>query len=182
MRRTGWASSRNRLALFSLTLSVLLASQLTPADAQSRASFLVPGTMTVSSTSFMAYPLLANTDPNPLAPLTLLNSASKQFFFVKNGGNRDLTAFTMTISVTPGTTVALTRCDINVLFTANNTCATGTQTIVYGNTTAPVVTTISLSIPVGSWYHFQETPGKKTVPTVNISLSSSQIVHFATNS
>lgn len=168
-----------RFTLFSIV--VLFLTTFTPSWAVNTSRFVVPQITSVSSGSFKLYPIDTNTAGNPGAPITMLNSASKQFFFVKNGGDYQTTAFTLTVASTVSTTVALTRCAINVEFTANNTCATGTQVIVYGNTTAPVSTLISLTIPVGSWYHFQVTPGKKTVPSASVTVSSSQITHNGTS-
>lgn len=169
--------ARYRLTSICLMSTVILAASFTASYAGNSSRFAVPGSTSISTATFKMYPIDTYTAANPGAPITMLNSASKQFFFVKNGGTLQATAFTLTVSSTVATTVALTRCAINVEFTANNTCATGTQVTVYGNTTAPVTTLITLTIPVGSWYHFQVTPGKKTVPSASVTISSTQITN-----
>ncbi|CAB4536870.1 unannotated protein [freshwater metagenome] len=172
--------NRNRLTLVILAVALSLSSSLSIAYATNSSRFIVPNTTTISTGKFVLYPVDTTTAGNPAAPLVLLDSASKQFFYTVNGGNFQSTAFTLTISSSQSTTIALTRCALNVKFTANNTCASGSQVTVYGNTTAPVVTTITLTIPAGSWYHFQLTPGKKTRPTASITLSSLQITNNGT--
>ncbi len=169
--------TKYRATSISLILTLFLATTLTVSYAGNSSRFVVPGNTSISTATFKMYPIDTFTAANPGAPITLLNSASKQFFFVKNGGTLQATAFTLVISSTVATTIALTRCAINVEFTANNTCASGSQVVVYGNTNAPVTTLITLTIPVGSWYHFQLTPGKKTVPTASVTISSTQITH-----
>ena len=169
---------KRRFSLISLLLVAVISTHLANAYATVSSRFVAPGPLPITTGTFILFPANTSSATNTQSALALLNSVSKQFFYVKNGGTFTTTAFTLTLSAgSPATNFALTRCDLNVSFIANNTCATGTQTVVYANTTAPVSTLITLNIPVGSWYHFQETPSKKMVPTVSVAISSNQIVN-----
>ena len=156
---------------FLISSITFLPSLLIPAQAITRATaYNSSGTLAVSSGTFILYATTSPTGANPGGPLTLSKTANDQFFYLRNTGTLDIAGFNLTITTSPLQTFTLSRCALNVAFTAANTCATGSPTTV---TISGGV--VSLTVPANSWYAIDFAPKKSTTPTISVSVSSAQI-------
>lgn len=128
----------------------------------------------LNTASFVVYATNSTSGANPNgAPLTLSYTRDAQYFYVRNTGTVDITGFSLavTYSVTPART-EFYRCEVGVVFSALNTCASGIRTTIATNSG---LVTIPIPLPPNSWVAFELDPKKLTTPTVNVSVSSSQI-------
>ena len=138
------------------------------------------GVLSVGTGTFIAYATTSSSGAKPNAPLTLLNSNGAQYFYIRNTGTIAITAVTVNLSYTSSTgATTFQHCNAQVVFSALNTCASGTSTSLSTSGTFA----FSLSIQPNSWYEFELDPNKKTTPTISVTVSSSQIrPGFTTNS
>jgi hypothetical protein len=103
----------------------------------------------------------------------VINGRAK-VFFIKNTGSFGVTRFTLTLSLPSNTNIAnFRRCNINVYFTANDVCGSGSYSSLTINEN--VATTIILNLPPNSYYAFQIRQNKNTTMTVSVSVSSTNI-------
>lgn len=151
-------------------MEVLSAGAVPQAIANSSSSN--PAGLSIGTGSFIAYAATSPTGPNPGgAALTLTKSAAAQYFYVRNTGTIDITSFSIAVTYDTGPgPVTLDRCDVGVSFSGVNTCSTGSKTAM------PIVSGVmTLSLPPNSWVEFELDPKKNVLPTISVSVSSSQI-------
>lgn len=128
--------------------------------------------LSIGTGSFIVYATSSPSGPNPGGvALTLSKTSYAQYFYVRNTGNIDVARFSITISYDAGPgTVTLDRCNVGVSFTALNTCASGNKTAMSISNGV-----LTLSVPSNTWFSFELDPQKTVLPTINVSVSSSQI-------
>jgi len=165
--------TRAALLAFLVAVFTFFPSELIPADARPTAVTQNDLSATsISSATFVVYATTTPTGANPGGtPLTLNNTSSAQYFYVRNTGTVSVDRFSMSITYSVGSgSVTIDRCNVNVAFSGTNTCATGAKTSM--TISAGVLT---LSIPPNSWFAFELDPKKTVTPTVSVSVSSTQI-------
>ncbi len=145
-------------------------NQLDVADAAALGR--VTATTSFSSASFRLHATSSAAGAITGAALILSNSNAKQFFYIRNTGTMQINSYTMTVTGSAsGSSFNYRRCNANVAFTAADTCASGSPTTF---TLSSNVAT--LTIPAGTNFHIQIAPNKTTTPTINISVSRSQVI------
>lgn len=160
---------------FLVACMTLIPSNLNPADANlAAAAQNTSSPQSMSSATFVVYATSSSSGANPQGvALTLSNTRDAQYFYVRNTGTVNIMAFSISVtySVTPART-EFYQCDAGVVFSALNTCASGTRTTLTNSTN-----TIALSNPLSpnSWIAFELDPKKLTTPTISVSVSSTQI-------
>lgn len=125
----------------------------------------------ISTGTIIAYPSASTSGANPNGTaLTLANTSLPQYFYVLNAGSIEIVSVTITISYS-STTAKKTflHCGQNVLFSATNTCASGSPVTVAGSGS------VSLNLTPGSWYAFEIDAKKVVTPTISVSVSSAEI-------
>ncbi len=168
-----------RIALASAVVGALslAPTQLSPADASAsaKASNAVVST-SIGTGTYVVYPTATSSGANPNGTaLTLNNSPSAQYFFVRNTGDKAINSFTFSQTHTGTPTFTFKRCSVGVLF-SGSVCASG-----------PVATTISeglvtLSMASGTWVEIQITPSKNTTPTITAQVAATNLTHTPINS
>jgi hypothetical protein len=134
-----------------------------------------PSTLSLSTGRMAIYAGDTYTATNPFGALTTpIASNTNKFFYIINSGNFGLSRFTVTLTLPVGTSIAnLRRCGLNIVFVADNTCASG------GNTSLTIsansATTFILTLPAGSFYALQLRQNRNTNLVVNISANSAHI-------
>ncbi len=134
-----------------------------------------PSTLAISTGSMAIFAGDSYTATNPFGVLVtpVINGRAK-VFFIKNTGSFGVTRFVLTLSLPSNTNIAnFRRCNINVYFSANDKCKTGSHTSLTINEN--VATTIILNLPPNSYYAFQIRQNKNTNMTVSVSASSTNI-------
>lgn len=102
-------------------------------------------------------------------------------FWINNSGSLGLTKFTITVSLPTNSNVnSFRRCDLNVSFVGNNTCASGT--VANFALTPGAAKSFSISLPAMGFYSFQIIQNKTGTMTVSTSVSSVDIVKMTTHS
>jgi hypothetical protein len=154
-----------------LTLA-LIQPPIASADIKATAS---PSTLSVSTGTMAIFAGDSYTATNPFGTFNtpVINGRAK-VFFIKNTGSFGVTRFTLTLSLPSNTNIAnFRRCNINVYFTANDVCGSGSYSSLTINEN--VATTIILNLPPNSYYAFQIRQNKNTTMTVSVSVSSTNI-------
>ena len=166
---------RAALSSFLIASLTFFPMSLTPADALLSATTGNFGTpLSTGTASFVLFATNSSGGANPNGvALTLSNSTSAQYFYVRNTGSVAISAFSLSVTYTstPSRT-DFYRCEAEVVFSARNTCASGIRTTV---TTSSGVAVVSMSLLPNSWVAFEIDPKKLTTPTIGASVSSSQI-------
>ena len=130
------------------------------------------GTLSVSTGTFILYAAGASDTANTHTTYTLGNGGSVQHFYIINGGSFAITAFSLSVTDSSSGTITLTRCPVNTTYSKKGTCTGG----ITPTSVTPVAGTVTLSIPVGSWYEIEFNPQEgATAPIVSVAVSSSQI-------
>jgi hypothetical protein len=134
-----------------------------------------PSALSVSTGSMAVFAGDSYTATNPFgALLTPVINGRAKVFFIKNTGDFGVSRFTLTLSLPTGTNIANFRyCSINVYFTANDVCGSGSYSSLTINEN--VATAIILTLPPNSYYAFQIRQNKNTNMTVSVSASSANI-------
>ena len=167
--------TRTAFSAFLVACMTLIPSTLNPAGADLAAAAqntISPQSM--SSASFVVYATSSASGANPNGvALTLSYTRDPQYFYVRNTGTVDITAFSIivTYTVTPART-EFYQCDMGVVFIALATCASGIRTTLT-NSTRTIL--LSNPLPPNSFVAFELDPKKLTTPTVSVSVTSTQI-------
>jgi hypothetical protein len=134
-----------------------------------------PSALSVSTGSMAVFAGDSYTATNPFgALLTPVINGRAKVFFIKNTGDFGVSRFALTLSLPTGTNIANFRyCSINVYFTANDVCGSGSYSSLTINEN--VATAIILTLPPNSYYAFQIRQNKNTNMTVSVSASSANI-------
>ena len=170
------SSNRRTASLVAAVMSALTLALIPPpiASAADKAT-ANPSTLSVSTGSMAIFAGDSYTATNPFGALItpVINGRAK-VFFIKNTGSFGVSRFTLTLSLPAGTNVANFRyCAINVHFTANDVCGSGSYSSLTINEN--VATAIILNLPPNSYYAFQIRQNKNTNMTVSVSASSTHI-------
>lgn len=169
---------RNRKAasLVAAVMGVFLLAPIQPpiasADVKATAN---PSTISISTGAMAIFAGDSYTATNPFSALTtpVVNGRAK-VFYIKNTGNFGVSRFTITLTLPSGTNIInLRRCAINVTFSANDTCASGSYTNL--SISANLATTFILNLPASSFYALQIRQNKNTNMIVSVSASSANI-------
>lgn len=170
------SSNRRTASLVAAVMSALTLALIQPpiasADIKATAS---PSTLSVSTGTMAIFAGDSYTATNPFGTFNtpVINGRAK-VFFIKNTGSFGVTRFTLTLSLPSNTNIAnFRRCNINVYFTANDVCGSGSYSSLTINEN--VATTIILNLPPNSYYAFQIRQNKNTTMTVSVSVSSTNI-------
>lgn len=157
------------LISFFLLLDTLAPASLTYAQAGASAG-TVSASTSLSTARFIAYATTSTSGPNPLSALVLSNSSGSQDFYIRNTGTLALLSLTIALSYSssPGTTTFF-RCSAGVSFTGSS-CASGPTKVSVSQSGS-----VTLAFAANTWYAFQLNPTNKIVPTINVSVSSTQI-------
>ncbi len=103
--------------------------------------------------------------------LVLSNTDARQYFYLINSGSLPISGFMLSVTGSANnSTFAFRRCEANAVFTGPNACSAG----------VPIAITLasdeaSFSIPLNSTFHIQIIANKITTPTINVSVSRSQV-------
>lgn len=170
--------SRNRrtASLVAAVMGAFLLAPIQPpiASAAIKAT-AIPSTLSISTGSMAIFAGDSYTATNPFGALVtpVINGRAK-VFFIKNTGSFGVSRFTLTLSLPNGTNIANFRyCSINVYFTANDVCGSGSYSSLTINEN--VATAIILTLPANSYYAFQIRQNKNTNMTVSVSASTANI-------
>jgi hypothetical protein len=170
--------SRNRrtASLVAAVMGAFLLAPIQPPIASAAVKATAnPSTLSISIGSMAIFAGDSYTATNPFGALItpVINGRAK-FFFIKNTGSFGVSRFTLTLSLPAGTNIANFRyCSINVHFTANDICGSGSYSALTINEN--VATAIVLSLPANSYYAFQIRQNKNTNMTVSVSASTANI-------
>ena len=171
MSSNRWTASLVAAVMSALTLA-LIQPPIASAAIKATAS---PSTLSVSTGTMAIFAGDSFTANNPFAALItpVINGRAK-VFFIKNTGSFGVSRFTLTLSLPAGTNITNFRyCNINVYFTANDVCGSGSYSSLTINEN--VATAIILNLPPNSYYAFQIRQNKNTNMTVSVSASSTHI-------
>ena len=92
-------------------------------------------------------------------------------FYVNNSGSLAVSRFVLTINLPNNSNISAFRsCTINVAFSGNNVCASGSSTLL-SNPNSGSAATYILALPGNSFYSFQITQNKSGTMTVDASAS-----------
>lgn len=170
--------SRNRrtASLVAAVMGAFLLAPIQPPIATAAVKATAnPSTLSISTGSMAIFAGDSYTATNPFGALItpVINGRAK-VFFIKNTGDFGVSRFTLTLSLPAGTNIANFRyCAINVYFTANDVCGSGSYSSLTINEN--VATAIVLSLPPNSFYAFQIRQNKNTNMTVSVSASTANI-------
>jgi hypothetical protein len=131
-----------------------------------------PSTLSISTGSMAVFAADTYTATNPFGALTtpIINGRAKVFYLI-NGGNYGTSRWTITLTLPAGTNIQnFRRCDLNVNFTANDICGSGSYTAL--TISASTATTFIINLPAGSFYALQLRQNKNTNLLVSVSVSS----------
>ena len=170
------ASRSRTTSLVAAVMGALLIAPIQPpiAYAANKAT-ATHSLQTISTGSMAVFAADTYTATNPMAALVtpIVNGRAK-FFYLINGGDFGVSRWTITLTLPNGTNIAnFRRCDLNVNFTANDVCETGTFTAL--TISASTATTFIITLPAGSFYALQLRQNKNTNMTVSVSASSAFI-------
>lgn len=166
---------RNRRAasLVAAVMGALLLAPIQPPIASAAIKATAnPSTLSVSTGSMAIFAGDTFTATNPFGALTtpIINGRAKVFYLI-NGGDYGVSRWTITLTLPAGTNIQnFRRCDINVNFTANDICGSGSYTAL--TISASTATTFVINLPAGSFYALQLRQNKNTNLVVSISASS----------
>jgi hypothetical protein len=112
---------------------------------------------------------------------TTVSNGNPKTFYVNNSGSIGVSAFAFIVTLPNNSNVFyFKRCALNVSFTGNNTCSTGTPVNV--TMTPGVSTSYILSLPANSFYSYQISQNKSGTMVVNTYANISHAVTGTTNS
>ena len=170
------SSNRRTASLVAAVMSALTLALIQPPIASAAVKATAnPSTLSVSTGSMAIFAGDSYTATNPFGALItpVINGRAK-VFFIKNTGSFGVSRFTLTLSLPAGTNIAnFRRCNINVYFTANDVCGSGSYSPLTINEN--VATAIILNLPPNSYYAFQIRQNKNTNMTVSVIASSTHI-------
>jgi len=135
-----------------------------------------------STSSIAVFPSGTQTYTNTAAAFTtsISNGVAKNFF-INNGGTRSISQFSFTVSLPANANISyFRRCNLGVLFTGANTCASGSTTNI--PITAGTEITLTLPLVQGTFYQFKIIQNKTGSMTVNTRVNSTSIVAVTSNS
>ena len=168
--------NRRSTSLVAAAMGALMLAPIQPPIASAALKATAnPSTLSISTGSMAVFAGDSYTATNPFGALItpVINGRAK-FFFIKNSGSFGVSRFTLTLSLPAGTSIAnFRRCAINVYFSANDVCASGSYSSLTINEN--VATVIILDLPPNSYYAFQIRQNKNTNMTVSVSASSANI-------
>ena len=155
----------------SLILLSVLATTSGVASANTIATSAAGLTSTISSASIIVYPTTSTTGSNPEGTaLILANTNQAQYFYIRNTGSVRIVSISIDVSYSStGAKTSFLHCGQDVLFSALNTCASGTTTLI------PNSGSINLDLSPGNWYAFELDTKKTVTPTISVTVSTSQI-------
>lgn len=149
--------------------------------------------LSIQSGNLLVFATQTQSFTNPMAALNLTvglkdkidkdePDKSVAFFWVNNGGNLTVSQFTMTITLPLNANVSkFSRCDLNVSFIAENTCASGSPTDLLAPVSGSPVTHI-LTLPGSGFYSFELDQNKAGTLIVSTSASLSYVSGSVSNS
>lgn len=111
---------------------------------------------------------------------SISNGVAKDFY-INNGGSRSISQFSFTVTLPASSNVSyFRRCNLGVVFTGANSCASGSTT----NIPITPGTEITLTLPLvqGTFYQFRIIQNKTGTITVNTRVNSASIVATTSNS
>lgn len=170
------ASRSRTTSLVAAVMGALLIAPIQPpiAYAANKAT-ATHSALTVSTGTMAVFAADTYTATNPMAALVtpVINGRAKVFHLI-NSGDFGVSRWTITLTLPNGTSIAnFRRCDLNVLFIANDVCQSGTYTAL--TISASTATTFVITLPAGSFYALQIRQNKNTNMTVSVSASSAFI-------
>jgi hypothetical protein len=169
-------SNRMASSLVAAVMGALLIAPIQPPSASAAPKALATNSVLSISTGSMAiYAEDTYTASNPFSGLTtpVTNGHAKVFYLI-NSGNFGVSRFTITLVLPAGTNIQnFRRCNLNVHFTANDVCGSGSYTALTIN--ANSATTFVLTLPSNSFYALQLRQNKNTNLLINVSASSAFI-------
>jgi hypothetical protein len=131
--------------------------------------------LNISTGSMAIFAADTYTASNPMSALTtpIINGRAKVFYLI-NSGDFGVSRWTITLTLPAGTNIQnFRRCDLNVNFTANDVCGSGSYTAL--TISASTATTFVINLPAGSFYALQLRQNKNTNLVVSVSASSAFI-------
>lgn len=175
--RTVKISNLSRLSLVLVIVGTVSIVPIQLEVANAAAFGRVTATTSFSSATFSLHATTTVGGAITGSALVLSNSNAKQFFYIRNTGTMQINSYTMTVTGSAsGSSFTYRRCNANVAFTADDTCASGSPTTL---TLSSNVAT--LTIPAGINFHIQIAPNKTTTPTIGIAVSRSQVIAGTTS-
>lgn len=110
-----------------------------------------------------------------------ISNGVERVFFLNNGGSRAVSKFYITVTLPSSSNVSyFRRCNLGVLFSGSNTCASGSTTNIPITPGSEI--TFTLPLVQGTFYQFKIIQNKTGTITVNSRVNSTDIVATSTNS
>ena len=161
MRRARYTS------LVAAVMGVALVAPIQPPVASATPAATTDHILTINSGSIQVFATATQTFTNTgTAFSTSLTNGTAKTWFVNNGGNLTVSRFLMTITLPNNSNIsAFRRCGLNIAFTGNNVCASGSSTTLT-NPTSGVSMTYTISLPGSGFYSFQIVQNKSGTMTV----------------
>ena len=154
----------------SLAPTLLLSAEAALSARTSNASALSVGTGT-----FKIYPS-TTVGGAASGAITLINSTTAQFVFIKNSGTINTAKYTNIVTWAAGKTTTLKNCPLNTTFSSANKCSDNSTPVTIATGTASgTAFVVTFTIPAGSYLPISVTPSGTDTPTISTSVSSTQI-------
>lgn len=138
-------------------------------------------TLSVSSGSLIVFASGTQTFINPQTSYNVAVTNGIKTFYVNNSGSFSTAGFALIITLPANASVSsFKRCNLNVAFVGNNTCASGSTTNLSMTPGSP--TTYMISLPTNSFYSFQISQNKSGTMQVHTYANTSHITTSNTSS
>lgn len=174
-------SNRRSASLVAAVMGALILAPIQPLIAQATVATAGNTTQVVKSGSLIVFASANQTFTNPGIAFSVAVTNGIKTFYINNSGDFDVSRFTLTISLPSGSNVSsFKRCDVNVAFIGNNTCASGSTTTAAITPGSP--TTYLLALPKNGFYSFQISQNKSGTMVVSTSASLAHITNSTTSS
>jgi hypothetical protein len=180
-RETMAVVTKRSLVAAAVGVLVMAPTQSPSAFAVANAKAISPS-QNFSSASIVVFPSGTQTFTNPaVAFSTSVSNGVAKSFFINNGGTRSISQFSFTVTLPANANISyFRRCNLGVLFTGANTCASGSTTNI--PITAGTEITLTLPLVQGTFYQFRIIENKTGTVTVNTRVNSASMVVATSNS
>lgn len=174
-------SRRKAASLVAAVVSALFIALTQPPVAMAAVATARNTTMPISSGALIVFASGTQTFVNPQNSYNVAVTNGVKTFYVNNSGDFGVSRFALIITLPSGSNVSsFKRCDLNVAFIGNNSCASGSATTVA--ITPGSSTTYLIPLPKNGFYSFQISQNKSGTMQVHTYANSSFITNTNTSS
>ncbi len=173
--------TKRSLVAAAVGVLVMAPTQSPSALAVAQAKAISPS-QSISTTSIVIFPSGVQTYTNTASAFSssISNGVAKNFY-INNGGSRSISQFSFTVTLPNSSNVSyFRRCNLGVVFTGANSCASGSTTNI--PITPGIEITLTLPLVQGTFYQFRIIQNKTGTITVNTRVNSTSIVATTSNS